>query len=67
MSIFAFKINPEQDGSGYKPEYDEGDDFIYSIQMADRKRMMIALADLDYIIIRATHDSNIVNTVGYCK
>ena len=29
-----------------------------------RKRLMVALADLDYILVRATHNSAIVDVVG---
>ena len=46
----------------YNIEYDSEE---YSIIPIDRKRLMIALADLDYILVRATHESDRVDIVGY--
>ena len=46
----------------YNIEYDSEE---YSIIPIDRKRLMIALADLDYILVRATHESDRVVVVGY--
>ena len=46
----------------YNVDYDSEE---YSIIPIDRKRLMIALADLDYILVRATHESDRVVVVGY--
>ena len=46
----------------YNVDYDSEE---YSIIPIDRKRLMIALADLDYILVRATHESDRVAVVGY--
>ena len=56
------------DGSGGRedinaPEYGSVDQYIYRVQPIDRKRLMLVLADLEYILVRATH-GQAVNVVG---
>ena len=51
-----------KDIGSYNVDYDSEE---YSIVPIDRKRLMIALADLDYILVRATHESDRVVVVGY--
>ena len=55
------------EGSGFEsnnvPEYGPVQQFTYRLQPIDRKRLMIVLADLDYILVRATH-GQAVNVVA---
>ena len=59
---FIIVINSE--GSGFEPEYGPVEEYQYRIQPIDRKRLMIALADVDYFLVRGTHGQD-VSVVGY--
>jgi hypothetical protein len=65
--MFSFIVGDDRDGSGFEssnvPEYDTVEQYKYSVQPIDRKRLMIALADLEYILVRATH-GQAVNVVA---
>ena len=61
-SCILISIEIKDITGGYNIEYDSEE---YSIKPIDRKRLMIALADLDYILVRATHESDRVDVVGY--
>ena len=49
-----FQLTSE--GSGFE-------DDSYSLEEIDRERLMVALADLDYILVRATHEEA-ADTIG---
>ena len=65
--MFLFILVDNGDGSGHEsnnpPEYGPVEQHTYSLQPIDRKRLMIALADLEYILVRATH-GQAVNVVA---
>ena len=54
----------EGEGSGFIPEYGPVQEYEYKLEPINRKRLMIVLADIDYLLVRATDGGQDVNVVG---
>ena len=57
-------IATEGEGSGFTPEYGPVQEYEYKLEPINRKRLMIVLADIDYLLVRATDGGQDVNVVG---
>ena len=55
-SVFESIAQLISEGSGFE-------DDSYKLEEIDRERLMVALADLDYILVRATHEEA-ADTIG---